>query len=235
MAFENSNEEDYVTEKFFHSLVAGTIPVVIGAPNIQEFAPGPKSVLHIRKLNDVNAVARTMKHLAENPDAYNQSLRWKYEGPSDSFKALVDMAAVHSSCRLCIHLATRIREEEEKQPGFKKRPCRCLQGSETIYHVYVRERGRFEMESIFLRSSNLTVEALGSAVLKKFSDMRHVPIWKQERPESIKGGDELKIYRIYPLGLRQREALYGFKFQGESDFRSHIERNPCSKFEVIFV
>uniref|UniRef100_A0A6N2K8M2 Fucosyltransferase n=1 Tax=Salix viminalis TaxID=40686 RepID=A0A6N2K8M2_SALVM len=37
LAFENSNEEDYVTEKFFQSLVAGTIPVVIGAPNIQDF------------------------------------------------------------------------------------------------------------------------------------------------------------------------------------------------------
>lgn len=235
LAFENSNEEDYVTEKFFHSLVAGTIPVVIGAPNIQDFAPGPRSILHIRELNDVNAVAKTMKYLAENPDAYNQSLRWKYEGPSDPFKALVDMAAVHSSCRLCIHLATKIREEEERKSGFKKRPCKCLQGSETVYHVYVRERGRFEMESIFLRSGNLTAEALDSAVLRKFNDLRHVPIWKLERPESIRGGDELKIYRIYPLGLTQRQALYSFKFRGESDFRSHIERNPCPKFEVIFV
>lgn len=78
-------------------------------------------------------------------------IRWKYKGPSDSFKALVDMAAVHSSCRLCIHLATMIREKEESSPGFKKRPCKCTRGSETVYHLYVRERGRFEMESIFLR------------------------------------------------------------------------------------
>ena len=78
-------------------------------------------------------------------------IRWKYEGPSDSFKALVDMAAVHSSCRLCIHLATMIREKEEQSPGFKKRPCKCTRGSETVYHLYVRERGRFETESIFLR------------------------------------------------------------------------------------
>jgi glycoprotein 3-alpha-L-fucosyltransferase len=77
--------------------------------------------------------------------------RWKYEGPSDSFKALVDMAAVHSSCRLCIHLATKSREKEEKSPDFKKRPCKCTRGSETVYHIYVRERGTFEMESIYLR------------------------------------------------------------------------------------
>lgn len=235
LAFENSNEEDYVTEKFFQSLVAGTIPVVVGAPNIQDFAPAPNSILHIKELEDVDSIAKTMKYLGENPDAYNQSLRWKYEGPSDSFKALVDMAAVHSSCRLCIHLATMIREKEENSPGFKRRPCRCTKGLETVYHLYVRERGRFEMESIFLRSGNLTVSALEAAVLKKFKSLKHVPIWKQERPESIRGGDDFKVYRVYPVGMTQRQALYSYKFNTDDDFKNHLEVNPCAKFEVIFV
>ncbi|XP_061350978.1 glycoprotein 3-alpha-L-fucosyltransferase A isoform X1 [Gastrolobium bilobum] len=235
LAFENSNEEDYVTEKFFQSLVAGTVPVVVGAPNIQDFAPSPGSILHIKEVEDVESIAKTMRHLAENPEAYNQSLRWKYEGPSDSFKALVDMAAVHSSCRLCIHLATMIREKEEKSPEFKKRPCKCTRGSETVYHIYVRERGRFEMESIYLRSSNLTLEALKAAVVLKFKSMNHVPIWKPERPEILRRGNELKFYRIYPVGLTQREALHTFSFKGDVDFRNHLESNPCAKFEVIFV
>ncbi|XP_057465682.1 glycoprotein 3-alpha-L-fucosyltransferase A-like [Actinidia eriantha] len=237
LAFENSNEEDYVTEKFFQSLVAGSIPVVVGAPNIQDFAPASGSILHIGELKDAESVAKTMKYLAENADAYNRSLRWKFEGPSDSFKALVDMAAVHSSCRLCIYLATKIREKEEKSPRFLKRPCKCTRGLETVYHLYVRERGRFEMESIFLRSSNLSPEALESAVLLKFKSLKHIPIWKLERPESIRGGDddELKVYRIYPVAKTQREALYTFRFKGDADFQSHIERNPCAKFEVVFV
>eukprot|EP00262_Sarcandra_glabra_P012064 TRINITY_DN3022_c0_g1_i1.p1 TRINITY_DN3022_c0_g1~~TRINITY_DN3022_c0_g1_i1.p1 ORF type:complete len:524 (-),score=91.99 TRINITY_DN3022_c0_g1_i1:418-1989(-) len=235
LAFENSNEEDYVTEKFFQSLVAGTVPVVVGAPNIQEFAPALGSILHIRELNDVSSVAKTMKHLAENPDAFNQSVRWKYEGPSDSFKALVDMASVHSSCRLCIHLATKIREKEERSVRFKKRPCKCTRGVGTVYHLYVRERGRFDMESIFLRSRNLTRKALEFAILSKFKSLDHVPIWKKERPESIRGGDELKIYRIYPVGITQREALYTFQFDGDDDIRRYVESNPCAKLEVIFV
>ncbi|XP_010263546.1 PREDICTED: glycoprotein 3-alpha-L-fucosyltransferase A-like [Nelumbo nucifera] len=234
LAFENSNEEDYVTEKFFQSLVAGTVPVVVGAPNIEEFAPSTGSILHIKELSNVPSVAKAMKYLAENPDAYNQSLRWKYDGPSDSFKALVDMAAVHSSCRLCIHLATKIQESEEKNPQFQKRPCKCTRGSETVYHLYVRERGRFKMDSIFLRSNNLTQGALEYAILKKFKSLNHVPIWKQERPESIRG-DELKIYRIYPVGMTQRKALYTFKFKGDSDLRKYVKSNPCAKFEVIFV
>ncbi|KAL4308347.1 hypothetical protein GQ457_01G000830 [Hibiscus cannabinus] len=234
LAFENSNEEDYVTEKFFQSLVAGSVPVVVGAPNIEDFAPSPGSYLHIKDLEDIHSVAERMKYLAKNPDAYNQSLRWKYEGPSDSFKALFDMAAVHSSCRLCIHLATIFREEEEKNPDVQKRPCKCETGSEIVYHLYLRERGRFEFDSIFLRSGDLTLEALEAAVLMHFKSRKHEPIWKWERPESIRGG-ELKVYRIYPLGLTQRQALYTFKFQDDADLRNHIENNPCAKFEVIFV
>lgn len=232
-AFENSNEEDYVTEKFFQSLVAGSVPVVIGAPNIEDFAPAPGSYLHIKELKDAPEVAKTMKYLSENPVAYNKSLRWKYEGPSDSFKALVDMAAVHSSCRLCIHLATTIREKEEKSAGFKNRPCKCTRGSKTVYHLFVRERGRFEMVSIYLRK--LTLEALESAIWTKFTSMNHVPIWKEERPESIRGGNELKIYRVYPVGMTQRQALYTFKFENNAALRSHVQSNPCAKFEVIFV
>ncbi|KAG8368377.1 hypothetical protein BUALT_Bualt15G0039200 [Buddleja alternifolia] len=235
LAFENSNEEDYVTEKFFQSLVAGSVPVVVGAPNIQDFAPSPGSVLHIKEVKDVDAVAKKMKYLAENPSAYNESLRWKFEGPSDSFKALVDMSAVHSSCRLCIYLATKIQDKDEKGPEFQKRPCKCTNGSKTLYHLYARERGRFEMESIFLRSDNLTLEALSSAVLSKFKSLKHVPVWKSDRPESIRGGSELKVYKIYPLGMTQRQALYTFRFNGVSDFKNHVESNPCAKFEVIFV
>ncbi|KAG7582529.1 Glycosyl transferase family 10 [Arabidopsis suecica] len=235
LAFENTNEEDYVTEKFFQSLVAGSVPVVVGAPNIEEFAPSPDSFLHIKQMDDVKAVAKKMKYLADNPDAYTQTLRWKHEGPSDSFKALIDMAAVHSSCRLCIFVATRIREQEEKSPEFKRRPCKCTRGSQTVYHLYVRERGRFDMESIFLKDGNLTLEALKSAVLAKFNSLRHEPIWKKERPATLRGDGELRVHGIYPLGLTQREALYNFKFEGNSSLSTHIQRNPCPKFEVVFV
>ncbi|KVI02976.1 hypothetical protein Ccrd_018729, partial [Cynara cardunculus var. scolymus] len=63
-----------VTGKFFHSL-AGSTPVVVGAPIIQYFAPLPGSILHVKELTVVELVAKTMKQLAENLMAYNESLR----------------------------------------------------------------------------------------------------------------------------------------------------------------
>ena len=43
-----TQEEDYVTEKFAQALTAGSIPVVIGAPNIEEFAVAPHSMMVLR-------------------------------------------------------------------------------------------------------------------------------------------------------------------------------------------
>ncbi|KAJ3673686.1 hypothetical protein LUZ60_005678 [Juncus effusus] len=233
LAFENSNEEDYVTEKFFQSLVAGTIPVVVGAPNIHDFAPCSGSVLNIKSLDDVASVAKIMNYLSTHPDAFNHSLRWKKEGPSDSFKALVDMSAVHSSCRLCIHIATKLREKEEKTEKLRKRPCKCRSNKGTVYNLFVRERGRFEMQSIFLM--DLSMGGMEKAVIEKFRFLNHTPIWKNERPGMLKGDDNLKIYKIYPLGFTQRQALFSSPFRSDSDFSNHVKSNPCAKFEVIFV
>lgn len=86
------------------------------------------------------------------------------------------------------------------------------------------------------RSGNLTMEALETAVLLKFKSLKHEPIWRNERPESIRGDKNvLKVYRIYPVGMTQRQALYTFSFKTNTEFTSHLESNPCAKFEVIFV
>uniref|UniRef100_A0A7N0T1S7 Fucosyltransferase n=1 Tax=Kalanchoe fedtschenkoi TaxID=63787 RepID=A0A7N0T1S7_KALFE len=49
LAFENSVEEDYVTEKFFQSLIAGSIRMFFGAPNIQEVTLAPGSIFISRR------------------------------------------------------------------------------------------------------------------------------------------------------------------------------------------
>lgn len=91
------------------------------------------------------------------------------------------------------------------------------------------------MQSVFIRSQNLTLKGLELAVLSKFRSLKHIPIWKTERPEVIRGSNKLKIYRIYPVGLTQRQALYTWKFHNDEDFKSFVQKNPCAKFEVIFV
>lgn len=59
-------------QSFFY---LGSVPVVVGAPNIQDFAPSPDSIIHIKQMTDIEPVAKRMKHLADHPDAYNKMLR----------------------------------------------------------------------------------------------------------------------------------------------------------------
>jgi glycoprotein 3-alpha-L-fucosyltransferase len=49
LAFENSATEDYVTEKLFQPLIAGSVPVVYGPPNLEELEPGPNSLINAYK------------------------------------------------------------------------------------------------------------------------------------------------------------------------------------------
>jgi glycoprotein 3-alpha-L-fucosyltransferase len=76
---------------------------------------------------------------------------------------------------------------------------------------------------------------LEEAVLAKFGALNHVPVWKEERPPSLRGGNQLKVYKIYPVGLTQRQALYGFRFRDDSELEKYIKDHPCGKLEVIFV
>lgn len=59
----------------FNISLSGSVPVVVGAPNIEEFAPASDSFLHIKRMEDVDPVAKRMKYLAANPVAYNHTLR----------------------------------------------------------------------------------------------------------------------------------------------------------------
>ncbi|GJP46431.1 hypothetical protein CLOM_g5718, partial [Closterium sp. NIES-68] len=244
LAFENTCEEDYVTEKFWQCLVAGSIPVVIGAPNIAAFAPADNSFLQITSLEDVPRVARQMVTLAGNQTAYDEMLAWKRDGPSQAFLANMDLSAVHSSCRLCIFLADRVRRRD-LMAAKARRPCRCeapgkREGEKlVVYHLYVRERGTFHFTSVFLRSDHLTIRGLTLAIRRSFQKKAHKPVWVGKRP-AVLGADEkawaLKIYRIYPAGATQREALWGEAwFRNSSQVVGHVSTHPCARLEVIFV
>src|SRR6185503_6597714 len=57
IAFENSCTQDYVTEKFFDPLVAGSVPIYLGAPNVEEFAPGDHCFINAADFPDPKMLA----------------------------------------------------------------------------------------------------------------------------------------------------------------------------------
>jgi hypothetical protein len=49
--------------------------------------------------------------LDKNDTAYNEYLKWKTEGPSTDWVALIDLSIVHSECRFCIRTGDLHRKQ----------------------------------------------------------------------------------------------------------------------------
>jgi hypothetical protein len=105
LAFENSIATDYVTERVFHALVAGTVPIYYGADNIKEFLPADNAVINVADFDSPKELSEYLLYLDQNDEAYEQHLAWKREGYSDSFKKLLDIGDIEPLHRLAIKLA----------------------------------------------------------------------------------------------------------------------------------
>jgi hypothetical protein len=101
LAFENAVGEDYVTEKFYDPLLAGSVPVYLGAPNIEDFAPGDRCFVNAADFPHPGALAEYLSELGNNQEAYRAFFAWKEQPYRPSFRKLMEYSAKHPFVRLC--------------------------------------------------------------------------------------------------------------------------------------
>lgn len=101
LAFENAIGEDYVTEKFFDPLRAGSVPVYLGAPNIEDFAPGDRCFINAAHFPHPKALADYLYQVGTSEHDYGSYFAWKEQPYRPSFQRLMDLAARHPLLRLC--------------------------------------------------------------------------------------------------------------------------------------
>ncbi|RUS21151.1 hypothetical protein BC937DRAFT_93472 [Endogone sp. FLAS-F59071] len=99
-AFENSNDEDYVTEKILHAFVSGSVPVYIGTDTIDKFVPSEHSVIKVSDFKNPEELADYLIHLSQNKQEYEAYLKWKSEPMSKQMKQIIDNN-IDNWCRLC--------------------------------------------------------------------------------------------------------------------------------------
>jgi hypothetical protein len=91
-AFENAIQPDYVTEKFYIPLMAGAVPVYLGAPNIKHFAPDPHSYIDVNDFASPEALAHHLLHLHANPKEYARLHAWRERAWSLDFRRIAEQA-----------------------------------------------------------------------------------------------------------------------------------------------
>ncbi len=79
LSMENSNCEDYVTEKLTKALRAGVVPIVDGPASYANFLPAAKSVICADAFESPAALAKYLKYLAGNRTAYLEYMPWKMD------------------------------------------------------------------------------------------------------------------------------------------------------------
>jgi hypothetical protein len=101
LAFENSICPDYVTEKFFDPLAAGSVPVYRGAPNIADFAPGEGCFVDASTFPGPGELAEHIARLAADQAAYARFFAWKKAPLAPGFVALAEAQRASGWQRLC--------------------------------------------------------------------------------------------------------------------------------------
>lgn len=81
IAIENSLEYDYVTEKLWQPLVAGSVPIYLGAPNINDWLPCQNSscIINLRDFSTIRDAANFIHELVLDKQRYIQYHQWRNE------------------------------------------------------------------------------------------------------------------------------------------------------------
>ncbi|XP_064386945.1 alpha-(1,3)-fucosyltransferase 10-like [Halichondria panicea] len=80
ISFENAVCHDYITEKFWRPLYAGTVPIVHGSPTIKDWAPTDHSIIVADDFASPKELAEFLLKLDTDDNKYNEYLEFKRSG-----------------------------------------------------------------------------------------------------------------------------------------------------------
>lgn len=113
LALENSVATDYVTEKMFEPLLAGTVPVYLGAPNVDDFVP-PGSYINAEAHGGPEGLAAYLRHLTENPKEYAAYFEWRSRPLPKALAARLELIEASEFSRLMAAVHRRLEESPKR-------------------------------------------------------------------------------------------------------------------------
>jgi len=163
MAFENSIEDGYVTEKPFDALVAGTIPVYLGdAEHLRALLPHPKAAIFIADFGDnFTAMHEHLNNLMNNETAYEDLRSWRKTFNFAEWARTRPLLQKSWFCRIC-DWAVAARSDEafvKKSHELKKQ------------HFCDEKTGELHIDNKAVRGSGKQVYLLSNNTLRAIPNM----------------------------------------------------------------
>lgn len=100
LAFENSFAPDYVTEKLYEPLTAGSVPVYRGSPDVADLAPSPDCYVDASRFSSAAELGAYLNHLDVEDDEYLAYHAWRERPWSPKFCEALDRLQELPLCRL---------------------------------------------------------------------------------------------------------------------------------------
>ncbi|XP_039605892.1 4-galactosyl-N-acetylglucosaminide 3-alpha-L-fucosyltransferase 9 [Polypterus senegalus] len=114
LSFENSIHKDYITEKLYNVLLAGTVPIVLGPSraNYENYVPS-EAFIHVDDFPSAKDLAEYLLLLDKNEDLYFQYFIWRKH-----FAVKLTKFWEEHACLTCEYI--RRRQEYKSIPNLEK-------------------------------------------------------------------------------------------------------------------
>jgi hypothetical protein len=101
LAFENSAADNYVTEKFYHALLARTVPIFMGTSDVHRFAPSNDSYIDVARFASARDLAEHLLALSNDRERYLALHAWRERPIARAFLQLAEESMNTVPCRVC--------------------------------------------------------------------------------------------------------------------------------------
>jgi glycoprotein 3-alpha-L-fucosyltransferase len=220
LAFENSHAKGYITEKYWQSLHAGTVPVYLGALDIKRYEPRENSILRFQDFKSIEDLAKKMIEIDQNDEKYQKMLEWKTIGPSENFLATIDHSCVLNFCYWCHKIADKYDSSDEWMNPNEK------------FILFVREIGMFRHYPIQLKEMKL--KSLHESILFQFKNYK--PRWwnciTKGYRKNLKNREIIKIFKIVKSGQLYEDLTFGSSIDSDEKV---LGLKSGSKLDIVFV
>ncbi len=123
IAFENAIDVDYVTEKLYQPLIAGSIPVYFGAPNAREYLPDSNAAVLGDAFETVDEMGAYLKDLLSSDVELQRRIGWKSRG-SEKWGKTLTQAVSHAFNAGAVYSEVDMRQQ----------PCSICAAANQLLH-----------------------------------------------------------------------------------------------------
>ena len=118
IAIENSLTYDYISEKLWQPLIAGSVPIYLGAPNVYDWLPcRTNCIIDLRQFKTPKDAAIFIKTVAKNKTLYESYHQWRNEPIPEKFQNILNYNARVTNysldCALC-EMSHRVAQGEDR-------------------------------------------------------------------------------------------------------------------------